>query len=223
VKAAAFARGMLRAMRIAILGCTRGVGAELLAQALEAGHEVVAIARRPEAIVTRHERLRVCRGSAEDAGSLAEAIAGTEAVVCAVGAGGLRESRKPTTLYSTAAASLVEAMKRSGVPRLVAVTAGGVVPSPDWPWFYRRIIHPMLREMYRDMERMESIIRASGVRHLFVRPARLTGGRRTGVYRATADIMPPGGSRISRADVADYILRRLSAGDFEREAFGIAA
>lgn len=208
-------------MRLAILGCTGGVGSSLMRQALEGGHEVVGLARRPEAVPMAHDRLRVVKASASDVDTIADALVSCDAVACAVGSGGLLQARKPTTLYSTAATTLVTAMARAQVSRFVGVTAGGIVPSDDWPWFYRRIIHPMLHEMYVDMARMEDIVKASGVRYLFVRPARLLPGAVTGRYRVEPERTPPGGFLIRRADVAHYLLARLVADDFHGEGVGI--
>lgn len=209
-------------MRIAIVGVTGGVGSALAQQALAQHHEVVGVARRPEAVSLSHPRLHLKAGSAEQAASLAAALPGCDVVVSAVGTGGLLQARKPTTLYSTLAESLLPAMQAGGVERVIAVTAGGIVESPDWPWFYRLIIHPMLREMYVDMNRMEQRIRQAGVRHLFVRPVRLIPGRRRRRYRIEPERTPPKGFLISRADVADYILRRIEADDYVSGGVGIA-
>ena len=47
-------------MKIVLLGATGRVGSNLLRSALDKGHEVLAIARHPENIKTKHENLQVC-------------------------------------------------------------------------------------------------------------------------------------------------------------------
>ena len=209
-------------MNIAILGITGGVGTALAEQALAAGHHVIGIARRPEAVTLQHKALEIKRGAADDVPTLTAAIAGCEVVVSAVGTGGLRSASKPTTLYSTAAQSLTVAMTAAGVKRIVAVSAGSVEPTPNWPLIYRLIIHRILKNMADDMIRMETIIRAAGCCYLFVRPAGLSDKPHTGIYRTEPNVTPKGGIRIGRADLADYMLKRIEADDYQHEAVGLA-
>jgi putative NADH-flavin reductase len=209
-------------MRLAILGITGGVGMELARQALDKGHPVVGVSRHPDAFALRHPQLTMKAGAAEDEASIVAALAGCEVAVSAVGSGGLLQARKPTTLYSRTARSILAAGKAHGFSRVVCVTAGGIVERADWPFVYRRIIHPMLRNMYGDMKRMEDAIRSAGVRFLFARPAALADGPRTGKYRTEVDVTPAGGRRIRRADVADYVLGRIEADDYRADAIGLA-
>lgn len=72
----------------------------------------------------------------------------------------------------------------------------------------RRIIMPlMLGNVLADMRLMEREIEASEFVYTIVRPARLTDGPRTGLYRANDHTVPEGGRAISRADVADFMYR----------------
>ncbi len=50
-------------MNVLIVDATGGTGRALVEAALAAGHEVTAFARRPEAVASRHERLRVAQGA----------------------------------------------------------------------------------------------------------------------------------------------------------------
>ena len=112
-------------------------------------------------------------------------------------------------------------MKDAGVNKLVAVSAGGINPDKDWPFVYKFIIHRMLNEMYVDMHRMEDIVKASGLKHLFVRPVRLVQGGMTGKYRTAIEVTPPKGMNISFGDVAHYMFSRIEADDYQSGGVGI--
>ena len=107
-------------MQIAILGGTGGIGGHVLGWALDAGHPVHALARRPEALPPRGG-LTVIRGDALDAAAVADTIAGSDAVVSALGPRGARSQ----SLLAGAAANAVAAMGKTGPRRLVCVSAAG--------------------------------------------------------------------------------------------------
>jgi nucleoside-diphosphate-sugar epimerase len=113
-------------MLIAILGSTGGIGGHVLSWALDAGHPVRALARRPEAL-PRRDSLTVVRGDALDAAAVAETIAGAGAVVSALGPRGA----KSESLLAGAAANIVAAMDKTGARRLVCVSAAGAYIASD--------------------------------------------------------------------------------------------
>jgi putative NADH-flavin reductase len=193
-------------MRLVVFGATGGTGREVVVQALAAGHEVTAVARRPEAFDLQHERLRVARGDVLDAASAAAAIAGHDAVASAVGP----RDRGPTRIYSEGAANLVRGMRAAGVRRAVLVSAIGIDPEVDLPFpldlVMRFAVRPMLRESYADALRMEDELRGSDLDWTIVRAPLLTKGPHTGRYRTSVATHLRHAVRISRADLADYVL-----------------
>jgi hypothetical protein len=124
------------------------------------------------------------------------------------------------------------------VRRLVVVSAApiGTVPSPDRPhppqhdpgdgFLMRHLLGPLiktiLRAHYADLAQMEDVLRACDLDWTIVRPPRLTNKPVTGKYRTAIGRNLPGGSVISRADVADYMLRAISLPETVRQTVGIA-
>ena len=96
-------------MQIAVLGGTGGIGGHVLSWALDAGHPVRALARSPGALPPRGG-LTVIRGDALDAAAVTETIAGSDAVVSALGPRGA----KSQSLLAGAAANVVAAMDKTG-------------------------------------------------------------------------------------------------------------
>ncbi len=78
-------------------------------------------------------------------------------------------------------------------------------------FFYDKIINPLLlKTTYEDKDRQEAIVRESGLDWVIVRPGFLTNGSRTGEYRVLTELNGVKAGKISRADVADFILREAA-------------
>jgi uncharacterized protein YbjT (DUF2867 family) len=99
----------------------------------------------------------------------------------------------------------------AGIRRLVAVTGFGAGDSRARLSLPERAVHRLLLgPAYDDKDRQEVLIRGSGLDWLIVRPTILTNGPRTGRYRV---LVEPGSWRnglISRADVADFLVREAA-------------
>jgi putative NADH-flavin reductase len=72
-------------MKITIFGANGQIGQLLVQQALQAGYDVTAYTRRPNALMIEHEKLQIVVGSLTDRGKLKEAIFGRDAVLSALG------------------------------------------------------------------------------------------------------------------------------------------
>ncbi|HYH78235.1 MAG TPA: SDR family oxidoreductase [Longimicrobium sp.] len=207
-------------MQVLILGATGGTGRELVKQALGHGHSVRAVAREPEKVKTVHPRLEVVQGDIGDPKSLAAALKGQDAVLCAVGV----NERKPNTILSDGVRNLLTAMKRQKVKRLVFVSSLGVGDSKGQlgPVYNLVLLPTLLKNIFADKETAETYVRDSAAEWTIVRPGKLTSKLLTGKYLAGPDAakkrwMP----KVARADVADFMLDTLEHNRFIREAPGI--
>lgn len=207
-------------MNLTIFAATGGIGGQALEQAVAAGHTVTAVVRNPENV--RHGVRTVTADlAAADPATLATAVAGADAVLSGLGPRPLSE----VGVASRGTRAIVEAMQAARARRLVVVSAAPIatVPSPHRPGppkhdpgdglLMRLLLSPLikvvLRDAYADLALMEDVVRDSGLEWTIVRPPRLTNGPRTGRYRTATDQNVRGGARISRADVADLMLRVL--------------
>lgn len=214
-------QGEARPMRVLIVGATGGTGRQLVAQAIERGHLVTALVRNPAGLEIRHPRLRVVRGNVLDAASLKEVMDGQEAVVSALGH---RQLFRPTRILSEGTRNLLAAMEAAGVNRFVCETALGIGQSAGrMGVYYTLFVIPVILPFYFwDKTRQERVIAQSRADWIIVRPGALTDGPRRGKYRRGAGI----GSllwtvRISRADVADFMLNQLTDDTYLRAAPGV--
>lgn len=205
-----------RFMNLVIIGASRGIGQQILKQSLQAGHRVTALARHFQQIPLGHERLKLITGDILDASRVRQALAGQEAVCLSVGMG---VTIKPVTVFSQGTRNVLAAMAEQGVRRLVCITGIGAGDSKGHGGFlYDRIINPLfLKTIYEDKNRQEALIKASGTDWTIVRPGFLTNGPLTGKYRVITDLSGIIAGKISRADVAHFILAELSESLYLRQ------
>jgi putative NADH-flavin reductase len=208
-------------MRIVIFGATGPTGRHLVSQALERGHSVTAFARDPSRLAATHPRARVVVGDAtRDLKHIDEAMEGQEAVVSALGRGmTFRSSR----LIERSMRAIVPAMERTGVRRLILMSAFGVGESRrDAPLLPGIMYRTLLRSLFKDKGAAENYIHQTAVEWTIVHPVLLTDGPLTGRYRAGEKLELRGLPKISRADVAHFILSELAQPAFVRKTVVIS-
>jgi putative NADH-flavin reductase len=199
-------------MRIAVFGATGGTGRQVVDQALEAGHEVTVLVRNPVALGVEHHHLKVVVGDVGKAGRVEDVVRGKDAVISALGT----NQRGPVSVCSDGVRAILTAMENQNVRRLVVLSAHGAAESHDRS-LYVLTVWATLRDKMLDKERMEDLIRASDVDWTIVRPPALTTGPRTGAYRTGADLPVRITSNISRADLAEFLIREAVEGEYIRE------
>lgn len=196
-------------MKVAIFGATGRTGRPLVEQALVAGHEVRALVRDPSKLPISHERLAAIRGDVLDAAKVEEVVAGTDAVLSALG----QTKTSPKDVQTRGTENIVAAMRRHGVRRLVSLTGAGVRDTRDEPKIADKVITFLLKRLQPDVledgVRHAEVIEASGLEWVIVRGPRLTEGPRKGVYRVGM-VGKNSGTQISRADLAEFMLDQLT-------------
>jgi putative NADH-flavin reductase len=196
---------------VLIIGASRGIGLETLNNALGAGHKVRAFARSASLISVHHPRLTKVAGDALDPVAVKQALAGVDAVIQTLGAAAGPETIfGPVRIFSKTTRVLVAAMEETGVRRLICVTGFGAGDSRDrGGLLYSAAFHLLLGRAYADKDVQEWIIRKSRLEWVIVRPVILTNGPKTGAYRVLADPEDWRCGFISRADVADFLVRQI--------------
>ena len=201
-------------MRIAVVGAAGKSGRLVTEQALQRGHEVTALARRPDTVTARHDRLTVRAADVLNPGSLTGAFDGAEAVVSTLGIG---TSKQPTEVYSTGMANVLAAAP--AVP-VVVISASPAGPPADHPPFARRVLVPILWRFvagasYADMRRMEAMLADSDADWVSLRPPYLVDKPAKGRYRLHPK---PNGRSLRYADLADALIDVIDRRDLYRSA-----
>lgn len=209
-------------MQVLVIGATGGTGRQLVQQALAAGLQVTAFVRDPARLQIEHANLRVAKGDVLDYASVESAMRGQNAVLSALGH---KRFLYPNRIQSEGMRNVLRAMKACDVPRLICETALGIGSSVGRLGLpHTFFILPLLLAFYMwDKLRQEELIIASDRDWVIVRPGLLTNGRARGGYRHG----PDAGSYlwpvpISRADVADFMLKQLADDTYLGTAPGVA-
>lgn len=207
--------------RVLIVGATGGTGSQLVTQALDRGYVVTALVRNPSKLRLQHPKLTVLQGDVLDEGSVEAAMRGQEAVLSALGH---KRFFYPTRILSEGTRNILRAMKTHDVPRLVCETSLGIGDSAGrMGLYYTLFIIPVILPFYFwDKTRQERMIAESDVEWVIVRPGVLTNGDKRGRSCHGRDV----GSffltvRISRADVAEFMLKQLASDTYLRTAPGV--
>ncbi|GAA0912088.1 NADH-flavin reductase [Virgisporangium aurantiacum] len=226
--------GTVGGVRLTILAATGGIGRELLRQAIAAGHDVTAVVRNPARLPDTPARVVATDLAAPDPALLRDAVAGNDAVLSGLGA----RTGAEAGVASRGTRAVVEAMRASGVRRIVVVSAAsvGTVPSPGRPHpprhnpgdgpFIRYVATPLAKAAfgrhYADLALMEDVLRDSGLDWTVSRPPRLLNVALRRRYRTAIGRNVRGGAFISRAHVAEHMLDMLDRPETYHRDIGIA-
>ncbi|NDJ19449.1 NAD(P)-dependent oxidoreductase [Myxacorys almedinensis] len=216
-------------MKVLIFGATGSIGRQLVQQALEQGHLVTAFVRNPAKLNLQHANLKIVQGDVLDSVAVEQAVQGQDAVLCSLGSG----QQRTGTIRSEGTRQIVRAMEKTRVRRLICQTTLGVGESQgNLNFFWKYIMFGfLLRQVFLDHVRQEEFVKQSHLDWTIVRPSTFVDGdssatqghARTGIYRhgfAGTDKIP--NLTISRADVADFMLKQLTDDSYLHQTPGVS-
>jgi len=204
-------------MGVLIVGASKGIGLETTRQALDAGHNVRALARSANAIAVSNPSLEKKRGDALKSEDVEAALVGVDVVIQTLGVG-LGDLFRPVNLFSDATRVLIAAMRSQGINRLICVTGFGAGDSRASISCLQRLpFQIVFGRAYDDKSLQEKLIKESELDYTIVRPGVLTSGPRTGRYRVLVDPSQWRNGIIARADVAEFLVRQIGDQTYIRE------
>lgn len=205
-------------MRVLIIGASKGIGLETTRQALDAGYNVRALARTATAIGFSYRNLEKVNGDALSVRDVEAALVGVDAVILNLGVG-LGDLFRPVHLFSKATSVLISAMEARNVKRLICVTGFGAGDSRASISCLQRLPFQIVFDhAYDDKSRQEMMIKESALDWTIARPGVLTGGSRSGRYRILREASQWRNGIISRAEVADFLIRQIGDSTYVHEA-----
>jgi len=206
-------------MKMTVLGGTGRIGRLVVEQALAKGHDVTLLVRDPQGLGPLGERVRVVAGQITDAPAVDEAIRGSEAVISALGPTG--KSSDQVVVLRDGMRAVIQAMGVNGVQRIVNLSGAAVdAPGDHKPRVDRlasRIVRLLSGHVVAAKQAEFDELVGSDLEWIAVRPPLVTDGPHTGRYRAGANVLHPA-ARISRADIADFMLVQATQPTFTRSA-----
>lgn len=207
-------------MKVIIFGATGTVGKELVKQALEKGYDVTAFVRNPEKLQNGdHPNLSICKGDVLNAGEVENGLKDQDVVLCALGDGRAGKVRALGTK------NIIEGMNKTGQKRLICQTTLGMGESyGNLNFLWKHIMFGfLLRKAFQDHKFQEQDILKSNLDYTIVRPSALTDGVLTNQYEIGFDgNVKKLSLKISRSDVADFMLQQIAAKNHSRKAVSIS-
>lgn len=208
-------------MKLVVLGATGATGLEIVRQALERGHSVTALVRSPERLKLFGNRISVKEGDLLNSADLERIIQGHDAVLSGFGPR-LPVSKADAHLLQQFATALTSAMLRAGVRRAVVESVAFLFKDSIIPPAYilGKLLFPGI---VADAAAMEEIFEKSRLDWTMVRPPELTDKSYTGKYRVREGHLPRFGFKISRSDVADFMIRTVENHSSIRKIVGVSS
>jgi uncharacterized protein YbjT (DUF2867 family) len=194
-------------MNLTVLGAAGATGVPLVEQAIAAGHRVTALARSAENLTLTNPNLHVVQGDATDRAVLSQAMNGADAVISVLGA------RGPVIAEATRA--VVAAAEQAGPDRIVMLSSFAVARDRLTP-VNKLLTRTAMGSQIKDKAAGEEVLRASGLDWTIVYATKLTNGPRT-EPRVVPESRKVGMlQKISRADVASFLLQAATDGLYSR-------
>jgi putative NADH-flavin reductase len=206
--------------KIIIFGATGGTGQQLVKQSLEMGHRVTAFVRNPEKLKLSDNSLNIFQGDVLNFENVSKAIKNQDVVLCSIG---IPASDK-SALRANGTANIIKAMENNGVKRLICQTSLGYGDSKEiLPLYMKYIIVPIiLKNAFKDHESQEAKIEQSSLDWIIVRPGNLTNEIKTGNYKYGFNYNDKIKLKVSRADVAMFMLSQIENLEYLRKKVGIS-
>lgn len=209
-------------MNVIVFGATGTIGKHLIEQAFNEGHHVTAFCRDSQKLNEfENSNLKIIEGDVLNLQNVSTAIQEQEVVFVVLGSGKNRKSK----VRSMGTKHIIEAMKVNGVKRLICQTTLGTGKSQgNLNFFWKHIMFGwFLKEVFLDHELQEKYIMESSLDWTIARPGAFTDGKHTSNYRhgfATDDRSVS--LKISRADVADFLLKLINTDSYIHQTPGLS-
>jgi putative NADH-flavin reductase len=223
-------------MKIALFGASGATGKLLTQRCIRAGYEVTALFRstppshfaftRPASPGAREPlNFKIIRGSAFDPAPVRQTIEGADVVLSALGA----KSLKKEDVLERAIPQIIAAMQDTEtqakpVRRIIVLGSAGALPNsldkqPVWRrWVVQNIVYnTFLKWPVASQISQWNSLSHSSLDWTMVMPPMLTNTPGRGAYRIDGDALPPNGSRISREDVADFMMQQIGSPQWIRK------
>ena len=205
-------------MKLTIFGATGGTGKQVVEQAVAAGNHVVAYVRNPSKLEFIHKNLTIVEGELADQMMIEQAVSGVDAVISVLGPrGGSKD--KPITRGMQ---NIITAMNKYGVRRLIVSSTLSVKDPNDLPDFKAKFlvnfVKLTMRSAYEEIISVAETVRKSDLDWTILRLTTLTNNLKSGKVKVGYLGKGEVGMRISRADLAEFILKQVQNTKYLRQS-----
>jgi len=206
--------------RILVFGATGGTGQELVKQALAKSYEVTAFVRSPQKLKISNSNLTIIKGDVLNYTQVLNAIENHDIIFCNLG----MPASDKSTLRKNGTTNIVNAMEAKGKTRFICQTSLGFGDSKYLlPWHMKYFIVPLiLKSAFADHQLQETVIEKSSLDWTIVRPGNMTNGKKTEKYKHGFGINEKIKLKISRSDVAHFMLNQINNNNYLHQKIGLS-
>lgn len=208
--------------KIIVLGATGGTGKLVVTMALQKGMKVTAIVRNPAVLNIENPNLKIVKGDVLVPLTFRSELEGQDAVISCLGISRIQE----TTLYSSGIRNILQAMQQFNVRRIMCISSGALDIPPGSSFIMKFLLKNVLQRIYKpvysDMRLMENSLKASDLNWTVVRAPKLADGKYTGRYGDITGQGLKGIPKISRADLAAYLIGHVDDSSVSQKILDIA-
>lgn len=195
--------------RIALMGATGQTGQKFLEIALNNGYEVQVLVRNKSKLKSSNPNLTVIEGDVLNSNDVDKAIYNAHIVVSLFG----HVKDSPEWLQTNGTKNIIAAMQKNNVDRIISLSGGGLpFPAKDEPKFIDKMIRTIMKivvpKVLNDAIAHADVLKNSDKKWVVVRGPRLTNDERIGSYKI-GWVGVNSGTKISRSDLADFILTQV--------------
>ncbi|WP_439818963.1 NAD(P)-dependent oxidoreductase [Weissella paramesenteroides] len=211
-------------MQITVFGASGKTGRQVVQQALNRGYQVVAYVREAAKLTLTDSNLKVIEGQLDDLNMVKQAISGSQAVVSALGPTGKPESDQQISL---GIANILTALEELGIKRFVALSTTSAQDALDIDSTKFKLRRTMIRKgspsSYESIVKYTELVRQSDCDWTLLRIASLLTNKPLNksvhVGYLGKDKLQ---SKLSRANLAWYMLEQLDSTEFVHQAPAIS-
>ena len=203
-------------MKLIIFGATGGVGQHVVAQAVDAGHDVTVFVRSRAKV--KAEGVRIIEGDAFDQDAVIAAVVGHDAVISCLGS---TEGEQKDSSLQVMGENIAAALETNNVSRIVYCASAGVfgeIPGPEG-----EMVMKMLEKPLKDHKAALDAIMAKDVVYTIARPMGLVDQPLEVDYVETEQGVPTTSRSIPRASVAHFLVKCLATNAYDNKAIGLAS
>lgn len=199
---------------IAIFGGTGLTGRLVLEKALDKGYKVNALARTPDKLEVSDTKLNIIQGDVLNKDDVEKTIEGADMVLSLFG----HVKGSPECLQTNGTVNIIAAMKKEGIDKIISLSGGGLpFPEKDKPKFPDKMIRFIMKiavpKVLNDAIKHAGVLKGSGLNWMIVRGPRLTNDKPKNDYRV-GWVGVNASTKISRADLADFIFKQIESDEY---------
>jgi putative NADH-flavin reductase len=205
-------------MKITIFGASGSTGLQLVKQALAANHEVAALVRTASSLPLEHANFKAIVGNFDQPDAVQRAVQNTDVVISVLG----MRKKGLSNVCTEGVRSILAAMAAQQKRRLIVLSAYGAGETQSAS-MSAKMVRMIIAAKMDDKDNMEALVSASNIDWTIVRPPALTNGQLSEKYQVGVGLKIGFFAKLSRADLAQFILREASVGQYIKQAPTVAS